>query len=303
MSVHGVARPLVLAAALAAGCTDTNITAPVAAGGGILFASDRQDANFELYRVGAAGGPVERLTTDLAHNDFAPALSADGGRIAWEREIATPTGLAEVELWVMDADGANARAVVDNGSENRSPSWTPDGGALVYASFVTGNWEIFRIDLATGETVNLTESPFADQAPRVARDGASILFHTNRDIQFEVYAMDADGGDARNLSRSEADDRYPVPTPDGGVVWSRFTDSFDLWIMDGDGNGQRAITWTDYEELSPSVSPDGTEVVYQTNRLPPQGLEIVPIGGGAPRAVLTDAGSGSSLHPFWGSAP
>ena len=301
-----VRRSFVLLAvlALAPGCTDTNIAAPRPAGGGILFASDRADANFELYRVSAEGGTAVRLTTDLAHNDLAPALSPDGTRIAWEREVASPSGLTEVELWVMDADGEGAAAVVDNGSENRSPSWTPDGRALVYASFATGNWEIFRVDLETGASANLTESPYADQAPRVAPDGETIVFHTNRDVQFEVYAMDADGGNPRNLSNSDADDRYPAPTPDGSrIVWSRFLDSFDLWTMRADGGEQRPLTSTEYQELNPSVSPDGRAVVYQTNRLPPQGLEIVPIEGGSPRAVVSGAESGSDLHPFWGAAP
>ena len=297
--------PLLAACLTAGACTDTNITGPTSAAGGVVFfASDRRDHNFEIYRIAGNGADVRRLTTDLDHADLAPVPSPDGSKIAWEREVAAGTGVSEVELWVMNADGTDPRRVVQNGSENRSPSWGAGNASLYYSSFVTGNWEIFRVDLATGATVNMTNDPYADQHPRVSPDGNRVVFHTNRDVQFEIYVMNADGSDAHDISNDPADDRYPSWSPDGSqVVWSRYIDSFDLYTMHDDGSSQHVVATTPYQELEASFSPDGASLVYQTNRYPPAGLEVIPVAGGDAHAlVMAGAAAGTDLSPVWSKA-
>ena len=294
---------LLLAAFASGACTDTNITGPARAAGGVVyFASDRRDHNFEIYRIAGNGADARRLTTDLQHADLAPVPSPDGSKIAWEREVAGNNGVEEVELWVMNADGSNQQRVVQNGSENRSPSWGAGNSSLYFASFVTGNWEIFRVDLASGSTVNLTNDPYADQHPRVSPDGQHVAFHTNRDVQFEIYVMNADGSDPHDVSNDAADDRYPSWSADGSrLVWSRYIDSFDLYTMKADGSDQHVVATTPYQELEASFSPDGASLVYQTNRYPPAGLEVISVGGGtAHPLVMSGAAPGTDLSPVWG---
>lgn len=302
--------PLVAAMAAAAACTDTNITGtrPASEGEGtILFASNRADNNFEIYRVATGGGDVRRLTTDRVNNDLSPALSRDGRLIAWEKEILAANGsITGVEIWVMAADGSGPRVVVRNGSENRNPSWIRGDSALVFESRVSGNAEIMRVAVAGGTPLNLSNNPFADQHPRVSPDGATVLFHSNRDFNFEIYAMGADGSNARNLSSNVADDRFPSWTPDGaGVVWSRFTDSFDIFRMDATGANQRAVTSSPFEETNPSVSPDGSAVVYQTNRFPRSSLDVVQLAEQSARALTGSASRAavSDVTPWWAVAP
>ena len=294
----------VLASSVA--CVDTNITEPgPAAGGVIFFASDRADNNFEIYSVGGNGAQLRRLTRDDA-NDRGPVASPDGSLVAWQREIASASGSVEsVEIWVMNADGTNPRAVVSNGSFNGTPSWMPDGTALVYATFVSGNWEIFRSPIdGAGPDVNLTENAYADQHPRVSPDGSRIAFHTNRNLNFEIYSMAADGSDPVNLSASSADDRFPAWSPDGStIVWSRFLDNFDIWRMDADGGNQEVLVNSAFEDTAPSVSPDGQRVVFQTDRVgsPRFALFTIAMAGGQAQPVL-DVSSGvsaSDLDPYW----
>ena len=302
---HLTLAPLLAVVVASGACTDTNITGPAPATGGVVFfSSDRRDHNFEIYRIAGNGADVRRLTTDLEHADLAPVLSPDGSKIAWEREVAAGSGVSEVELWVMNADGSDPHRVVQNGSENRSPSWGAGNASLYYASFVTGNWEIFRVDLATGATVDLTNDPYADQHPRVSPDGHHVAFHTNRDVQFEIYVMNADGSDPHDVSNDPADDRYPSWSPDGSkIVWSRYIDSFDLYTMNADGSAQHVVATTPYQELEASFSPDGASLVYQTNRYPPEGLEVIPVAGGdAHSLVMAGAAPGSDLAPVWGRA-
>jgi TolB protein len=299
-------RCLTLAAlALVAGCTETNITGLGGASGGtIVFASNREDGNFEIYRVGADGRGLRRLTRDASQTDLSPRLSPDGRRIAWEREIGLPGGGVAAQLWIMNADGTGQRVVVDNGAENRSPDWTADGMGLVYASYVTGNWEIFRTAVAGGEMANLTDNAFADQFPRVSPDGARILFHSNRDFNFEIYVMDADGSGPLRLTSSAADDRFADWTPDGaGIVWSPFTTTFDLHAMNSDGTGERVLLATGFAERHPSVAPDGRLVVFQSDRRAPFGLFVMPMEGGEARELILDGATtgATEIEPQWGA--
>lgn len=287
----------------AAGCVDTNITEPGPGTGGVIyFASNREGNNFEIYRIAGDGAALRRLTNDPA-NDRGPVASPDGSRIAWVREIANPDGsVSRVDIWIADADGSNARAVVSNGTFNDAPSWMPDGTALVYATFATGNWEIFRVGLDGSGPVNLTNDPYADQHPRVSPDGRTILFHTNRDLNFEIYAINANGSNPRNLTGRAGDDRFAAWSPDGTmIVWSRFIDSFDLYAMNATGGDQRPIVASPFLDLQPTVSPDGRRVVFQTDRIgsPRFTLYVVSLDGGEPTPVIDASGTASDLDPYW----
>ena len=81
-----------------------------------------------IYRVPAEGGAAESLTQEsgVAVN-YHPRISPDGGSIAF---ISDRGG--QDNLWVMDADGGNARAVFhDLNSRAVTPAWTPDGEFIV----------------------------------------------------------------------------------------------------------------------------------------------------------------------------
>ena len=288
-------------------CRDTNIEPPPppdASAGVIAFASDRADNNSEIYLASADGRSVRRLTRSSDANDRAPALSADGTMVAWEREITTSGGdVVAVEIWTMRVDGSEARAVVQNGSFNRSPSWAPDG-SIVYTSRVTGSDQIWRVGPGSTAPVRLTTGGAADQFPRVSPDGARILFQSNRELDFDVYVMNADGSGVRNLTDRTGDDRFPAWTPDGArVLWTRFDDatsSFDLWTMTLDGGTPEALVATGFNELAPSVSPDGRQIVFQSDRPPPARLYIAPLAGGTARPLATTTHTGSDQAPWWG---
>ena len=293
----------------APGCRDTNLIGPGTGSdedGVIYFASNREDNNFELYRIGADGRGLQRLTVARDFNDRAPAVSRDGSEIAWEREIATPTGdVTAVEIWVAEADGAQPRAVVRNGSFNRSPSWGP-GGTLFFSSRLSGSDQIYRLDAGATEPVRVSTSGAADQYPRVSPDGQRIVFQSNRGLDFDIHVMNVDGSNVVNLTQLAGDDRFPTWTPDGSrIVWTRFesnANGFDLYVVPSAGGEPTPIVATLFNELAPSVSPDGSSVVYQTDRAPPFGLYIAPLSGGAGRLLrqIDAGGSGSDLGPWWG---
>jgi Tol biopolymer transport system component len=304
---------LLLLSLASGSCRSSNITgAGAGAGGVVLFASNRGGRNFEIYRVAGDGRALQRIYADPDRNNFAPALSHDGARIAWEREVRDVNGNIAAEIWVMNSDGSDAHAVVSNGTENRTPAWMPGDSAIVYASYQANNWDIYRVALRAGAApVPLTTSPYADQYPRVSPDGSKIAFQTNRDLNFEIYVMNADGTGAHNLTNSPSDDRFPAWSPDGSrIVWSRFVDSFDIYAMDAaTGANQTPIVATPFSESNPSVSPDGSSVVFSSERGGTTQLYVAPFAAGSTVRALTTPPSATSSPqspsdqaPWWSSA-
>src|SRR5689334_11058639 len=104
--VRGAAIAAIAAAVAVAACTDSNITGTArvpASGNLVVFASNREDNNFEIYRIAGNGADLRRLTADRINNDLAPAVSHDGKHIAWQKEIVAANGsVTSVEIWVMD---------------------------------------------------------------------------------------------------------------------------------------------------------------------------------------------------------
>jgi Tol biopolymer transport system component len=295
----------VLVAGVATGCLDSNITGfQGGEGGTIVFSSNRGGPTYDIYRVAGDGRNLRRVLNSAEHNDLAPALSHDGRRVAFEREIGIQGGgVSEVQLWVVDIDGSNPRVVVANGSINRSPSWTAGDDALVFESVVSGNAEIYRVSVNGGAAVNLTNHPFADQSPRVSPDGSRILFHSNRETWFDIYMMDVDGSNVRKITSHPGDDRFPAWTPDGQqVVWQRFTESFDIYIMDVSGGDPLPVVADAFSDQRPSVSPDGNSVVFQSDRLPRSALYVAAIAGGPVRPLMSigQDPSVNDLAPWWG---
>lgn len=74
-----------------------------------------------IYTVNAVSGAT---SGDLANNGLEPAFSPDGKRIVYAG-IAESSG-SRLELWAMDANGANKRRITQGGYA-RAPSWGPAG--------------------------------------------------------------------------------------------------------------------------------------------------------------------------------
>jgi TolB protein len=90
-------------------------------------------ADYELYSVPTAGGTPLRLTSDGVA-DYDPYFSPNGQRIAWLVN-AHPTAWSGVGAWsirIANADGSNARWLIDDGQINSKPAWSADGQTLYF---------------------------------------------------------------------------------------------------------------------------------------------------------------------------
>jgi dipeptidyl aminopeptidase/acylaminoacyl peptidase len=113
--------------------------------------------NFDLYRlpVDGAGAPVN-LTADNPAWDAGPVFSADGKTLFY-RAMKRPGFEADrYALMAMDLADGSRREIAPRW--DRSPSQllpSADGAALYVAAQDTGEYPLFRVDIASGDVVKL----------------------------------------------------------------------------------------------------------------------------------------------------
>ncbi|MDH3519227.1 MAG: amidohydrolase family protein [Myxococcales bacterium] len=159
-----------------------------------------------VYRVPVEGGEAQCLTQDsgIALN-YHPRFSPDGRWIAFVSDRG-----GQDNLWVMEADGSNPRAVfLDQGVRISQPVWMPDGASIVarHRALAKGFGrdvdEIWRFPLAGGPGVSLVDAKQPEAGwPAVSRDARHLYFHVaNRS---DVWAGHADAlGGAWQIRRLE----------------------------------------------------------------------------------------------------
>jgi hypothetical protein len=81
----------------------------------------------------------------IAHIIGSPAISPDGGLIAFSVHQGSQT-----LLYVMQADGSNARAVADSLELQGSPAWNPDGRSITSAANDHGVPHLFQVAIDGG---------------------------------------------------------------------------------------------------------------------------------------------------------
>jgi len=87
-------------------------------------------ADYNIYRVPAAGGPEERLTTTKGLLDDGSEYTPDGTRIYFN---SNRTG--RMQIWRMRADGSDQEQVTFDDLNNWFPHVSPDGKSIVFISF------------------------------------------------------------------------------------------------------------------------------------------------------------------------
>jgi TolB protein len=178
----------------------------------IVWASEL-DGNLDVFRMAADGsGPVN--LTRHPGTDGHPRVSPDGQRVFFNSNRSSdPATFSRGymdrehnhEIYSMALDGSDIRRVTDLPDWDTYPAVSPDGTQLLWRRIApTGgksesgrNSEVFWMDLASGETRNVTNHQAFDGWPAWSPDGRLIAFASNRaNVEFgafDIYVANADG--------------------------------------------------------------------------------------------------------------
>lgn len=148
----------------------------------------------------------------------------------------------------------------------------PVEGELVFSSTRSGVEEIYRLDLSTNETVQLTHNPFGNGGPVWSPDGQWIVYTAcQEDHQCYISYMDRDGNHATHL-RSVQNFLIYSWSPDGQRIW------YDLEqkICSIDLEGENEICSDEIPGLiSVRLSPNGSKLAYVVDEYPDVIIRIV----------------------------
>ncbi len=165
----------------------------------LAFSSSRSGES-EIYICDANGGNLHRMTANKGP-DVSPTWNRKtGSQIAF---VSGRTGLPQV--YTMEADGTNQQRMTDQGYAV-SPNWAPNGQFLTmawtrkYGPGDPGSSDIYLMDVASKQWVQLTHDGGRNDFPFWAPDGRHIVFQSSRSGKEELWMILADGTKLHQLT-------------------------------------------------------------------------------------------------------
>jgi Tol biopolymer transport system component/predicted Ser/Thr protein kinase len=226
--------------------------------GFVLGAQDSANGPLQLWELSYPDGQARRITNDL--NDYIDLdLTADSSALVtvlrevrsnlWVgmppsqvlqigHEVASQEGLFGLiwtaggrisygslssgrrELWVMDAEGRDARQLTTGADLQffSTPASCPDG-SILFASGVFGAANIYRIS-AEGSNRRQLTSEGTNGAPSCSPDGKWVVFNASRGGDYTLWRVPLEGGTPEQITDYAS--AYPTISPDG--KWIAFED-------------------------------------------------------------------------------
>ena len=165
----------------------------------LAFSSSRSGFP-NIYVCDQNGGDLKRLT-DVRGPDVSPVWNPKtNAQIAW---VSGRTGLPQI--YTMGSDGTNLQRLTDQGYAV-SPSWSPNGQFLAFAWIrhygpgAPGASDIYIMDVASRQWVQLTHDGGRNDFPSWAPDGRHIVYQSTRGGTEQIWTMLADGSQPTQLT-------------------------------------------------------------------------------------------------------
>jgi TolB protein len=198
--------------------------------------------------------PAQVVVKDLVTQQARAVASGPGVFIA---PVFSPDGLNVVyshgeddgvDIFIAPTSGGGGhRLSVGRGSDNVSPSYSPDGRRIAFMSARSGHPEIYTMD-ADGTNVELLTPPEFDArahraSPDWSPDGRSVAFHAMVGQAFQIMTISLRDRGVKQLT-SEGRNEDPSWAPDGRHITftSNRTGVKQLWVIDVETGHSRQLT-------------------------------------------------------------
>jgi WD40-like Beta Propeller Repeat len=270
----------------------------------VAFSAADSNGNFDIYLINADGSSQQRLTADPAA-DQGPQWTSDG-RIVFQRDS---------RAWVMNADGTNAAELATGAGDAVTPTASPHGDEIAFASSRGGATYAIYVMHENGKALKQVTQPAAGQdvQPRFSPDGKQLTFiRDNGTPDNDLYVVGENGKGLRQLTATpnriefwsswSGDDvvfsardaafnwhLYSVPSTGGPetnvstIPQAPYVDSFDHGVVD-------TSFWYVLQDPGSSISVSNGEAVASISgsAVPGPPFNQVATGIGSPCHTLGD---------------
>ena len=220
------------------------------------------------------------------------------------------------QIFTMTGDGTDVRLVSTGRGRTTCAFFFPDGRRAIYASTHLGgaacppppdrsqgyvwplypSWDIFAVDVGTGELARLTDNDGYDAEGAVSPDCKRIVFTSHREGDLDLYTMDADGANVRRLTAEPGYDGGAFFSWDGRFIVFRAARPetreeleeyrallgralvrprrLDVYLMKADGTGLTRVTRTGGASFAPFMHPNARQIIFSSNHHDPAGREF-----------------------------
>lgn len=210
---------------------------------------------------------IERLGAALA-DEIVKAFT--GTRGAADTEIAfISTRMGHREVFVMDADGRNARPATRSNSVKAFPAWLPDAGGVLYTTYLkSGLPDVFvssRGEARAGRILRDVLSGEPKYRGVFSPDGEFLALVATLDDASDLFRVSRNGKRVLRLTNNgSVIDIAPSWSPDGKQIAfvSDRSGSPQVYVMNSDGTDTRRLTFGGDYCVAPAWSPDGRWIAY-----------------------------------------
>jgi len=156
--------------------------------------------------------------------------------------------------------------------DDADPTISPDGKVLAYASRQNGYWDIYLLNLETGEQTRVTDTPAYDGAPTWSPDGEWLAYetYTNDNLEIYIQSISDPTQDPIQLTSDPAADFSPAWSPQGREIafTSTRNGNQEIWTARLDSQGERFTNLSQtpgVQEDHPAWSPDGAWLAWSAD--------------------------------------
>lgn len=183
--------------------------------------------------------------------------------------------------------------VTDAAGEEGSPTISPDGSTVAYATRASGSWDVYVQRVGGRNATPVAADPERDEAsPAFSPDGRLIAFHED-DEDGGIFLVGATGEATRRVTDFGL---HPAWSPDGRriaftteviiLAASRQGESA-LWVADVAGGAPQRIDGTG-DAAQASWSPSGERIAYWSNTGGQRDIYTIAVSGGQRTSVTED---------------
>jgi TolB protein len=207
------------------------------------------DGGTQVEELDMATGRTHVLSS--AGLNITPVYSHDGSYVVYSNGSEEGTDLFMVRT---DSGAVPQRLTFGRGSDNTSPTFSPDGRQIAFISARSGFPQIYSMD-ADGTNVQLLV-PFTPgvrsyrTAPDWSPDGRSVAYE-QQNGDFQVWVINVRDREPKRLT-SDGENEGPTWAPDGRhlAISSTRGGSKQIWVLDTESGRFRQVTFNAGARLS-----------------------------------------------------
>ncbi len=171
-------------------------------------------------------------------------------------------------IWAYAAGDPDSIPLTSGAWDDRDPAVGPTGEFVAFSSNRNGPWDLYLLDMRSGEIRQLTSTPGYEGHPTWSPDGVWIAFEAYYDGDFDIRILSVNGEqDPIQLTDHPGSDTAPTWDPAGRRIAfvSDRDGSPDIFIANLDQPDNRFINLTKsptIPENFPRFNPDSTWLAY-----------------------------------------